>query len=75
MAEFDSNDPDMAKKMWAMFSPGQIDQSIRQTIQLCWMTLPDDKRTLDELEKQIRRIMERAFKDMREDADQFGLGK
>jgi hypothetical protein len=29
----------------------------------------------DELEKQVRRIMERAFKDLREDASEFGLGK
>lgn len=77
MAEFDfgSNDPDAAKKLRAMFGPGQVDQMFRQAIQLCWMALPDDKRTLDELEKQSRRIMERAFKDMREDARQLELGE
>jgi hypothetical protein len=75
MAELDisPNDPDMAKKLQAMLGPGQVDQMFRQAIQLCWMALPEDKRTLDELERQIRRMMDRAVKDMREDADQFGL--
>jgi len=30
---------------------------------------------VDELEKQMRRMMDRAFKDFREDAKQFGPGK
>jgi hypothetical protein len=75
MAELDisPNDPDMPKKLQALLGPGQVDQMFRQAIQLCWMALPEDRRTLDELERQIRRMMDRAFKDMREDADQFGL--
>jgi anti-sigma factor ChrR (cupin superfamily) len=73
MAEFDANDPDLSKKMRAMFGPGQLDQSIRHAIQMCWMMLPEDRKTIDELETQLRRVLERAFKDLREDAQQFGL--
>src|SRR4051812_49084541 len=51
MAGFPHDDPESAKKIRAMFSPGQIDQSVRQAIQLCWMMLPDDAKTVDELEK------------------------
>jgi len=75
MAAFDPNDPDLAKKMGELLGPGQIDHVLRQAIHFCWMILPQDRKTVDELEKQMRRIMDRAFKDLRDDADAFGLGK
>ena len=73
MAVFNNDDPDAVNKMRAMFSPGQIDQSIRQTIMMCWMMLPDGSKSVDEVELQIRRIVDRAIKDLREDAKAFGL--
>ena len=75
MAMFEANDPDGAKKMRDLFGPGQVDQHFRQAVHVCWMMLPEDRRSVDELEKQVRRIMERAFKDLREDTEAFGLGK
>jgi hypothetical protein len=39
------------------------------------MMLPDDKKTVDELEKQLRRIFDRAVANLRDDSDAFGLGK
>ena len=75
MAMFKDDDPDAGNKMREMFGPGQVDQQIRQALHLCWMMLPEDRKTVDELEKQVRRILDRAFQDLREDADQFGLGK
>ena len=77
MASFSSStgdDPEASKKMRGMLGPGQVDQGVRQAIQMCWMMLPDDAKTVDELERQIRRIVDRAIKDLREDADAFGLG-
>lgn len=73
MAMFSPDDPDAAKKMRHMFGPGQVDAQIRQMINICWTMLPQDRQTVDELEKQMRRIMDRAFKDLREDAREFGL--
>ena len=73
MAMFEANDPEAGDKMRKMFSPSQVDEQIRQAIQFCWMMLPEDKRTIDELEKQLRRIVDRAIKDFREDAQAFGL--
>ena len=58
-------------KMREMFGPAQIDQQIRQAIHFCWMSLPKDKRNVDELERQIRRFVDRAFRDIREDFDEF----
>jgi hypothetical protein len=63
---------DAAEKMADFFGPGQVDQFVRQAIQTCWMALPKDRKTPDELEKQVRRIVDRALKDFREDSEQFG---
>jgi hypothetical protein len=75
MAAFSSDDPESVNRMRAMFGPGQVDQTVRHAIQMCWMMLPDDKKTIDEVELQFRRIVDRAIKDLREDADAFGLPK
>jgi hypothetical protein len=65
-------DPDDREKMADLFGPHQIDQLVRQAIQFCWMSLPKDRRTAEELEKQIRRLVDRALKDFREDREAFG---
>ena len=71
MAVFDPNDDDALDKMRSMFGPTQIDQQIRQAIHFCWMGLPKEKRNVDELERQIRRLVDRALRDVREDFDEF----
>jgi integrase len=75
MAAFSSDDPDAVSKMRTMFGPGDVDVQIRQAIRLCWMVLAAKKKTVDELEKQFRRLVERAINDVRKDSDAFGLGK
>ncbi len=72
---FDPKDPEAMKRMRAMFSPQQVDQAIRQAIQFCWIVLPPEQQNIAEVEKQIRRIVDRALRDLREDADSFGLGR
>ena len=74
-APIDAKDPEAMMRMQAFFSPLQIDQEIRQAIQFCWMAMPPDKKTIDEVEKQIRRIVDRAFRDLREDSESFGLAR
>ena len=61
-----------AERVADFFGPGQIDQSIRQAVPCCWMALPKERRTPEELEKQLRRLLERALKDFREDRAAFG---
>jgi hypothetical protein len=63
---------DAAERMAKLFSPAQIDQMIRQAIQFCWMGLPSERRSTDEVEAQVRRIVERALRDFREDREAFG---
>jgi hypothetical protein len=73
MAEFDPTDPDAMKRMRAFFSPQQVDHQIRQAIQFCWMGLPPERQKVEEVEKVIRRVVDRALRDLREDADSFGF--
>jgi hypothetical protein len=61
-----------AEQMAEFFGPGQIDQFIRQAIQFCWGALPKDRRTPEDLEKQIHRLVDRALKDFRDDREAFG---
>ena len=79
MAYFATNQPrdeggDPADGMRAMFGPLHVDQEIRQAISMCWMALPADQRTADRVEAEIRRVVERALKDLKEDAGSFGIG-
>ena len=75
MAYFNASDEESFDNMREMFGPGQIDKQIRDAIHFCWMGLPKDKRNIDELERQIRRLVDRALRDAREDYEQFFGGK
>ena len=59
-------------QMAELLGPGQADQMLRQAMQLCWMALPEDRRNAEEFERQIRRLVDRAVKDFREDQEAFG---
>lgn len=63
---------DMAEHMADFLGPAQVDQTVRQAIHFCWMGLPKERRNTEELEKQVRRIVDRALKDFREDRETFG---
>jgi hypothetical protein len=63
---------DPAERMAEIFGPAQIDHMIRQAIQFCWMGLPQERRSVAEVESQVRRMMDRALKDFREDREAFG---
>ena len=73
MAVFDSNDPAMNDKMREMMGPQAVEQQIGQAISFCWMILPADKKNVAAVEVEIRRIVERALKNLREDATSFGI--
>ena len=73
--KFDPNDPEQSDRFRSFFGPHQVDEQIRQAIQFCWMALPGDRKTVDEVEKQIRRLVDRALRDLRDDSDAFGLGR
>ena len=71
--KFDPNNPDQAEGMRSFFGPLHVDEMVRQAIQACWMSLPAGRKNIVEVEKEVRRIVDRALHNLREDADAFGL--
>ena len=51
---------------------GYADTTIRAAIKLCWIMMPPSKRTADEAEAAFRHLVDRAFRDLREDEQLFG---
>ncbi len=69
----EAGDPAKFKEMMrTMYGPQAVDQQIRQAIHTCWMLLPDDQRSPELLEAEIRRVVERALANFKEDAKSFG---
>ena len=72
----DGGDPEaMAKMMRSMHGPQAVDQSLRQAVSICWMMLPDERKNVDAVERELRRLVDRIIADMREDAEAFGISK
>jgi hypothetical protein len=63
---------DQPDRMAEIFGPAQIDHMIRQAVQFCWMGLPKERRSVDEVEAQVHRLVDRALRDFREDRQAFG---
>jgi len=53
--------------------PLLVDQAIRQAIQHCWMLLSEEERSAERVEQEIIRVVQRALRDLREDAVAFGF--
>jgi len=64
-----------AASMREMMGPLMVDQVIRQAVQHCWMSLPEDERSPERVEQEILRLVHRVLQDMREDAAVFGFVK
>jgi hypothetical protein len=71
MAMFSPSDNEAEDKLSAFIGPTAVDQMVRQGINMCWISLPRDKRNVDEVERQVRRVVERALKDFRDDEAAF----
>lgn len=50
-----------------------VDQAVRQAIMHCWMIMPEEKRSLENVEREIKRLLRRALEDLAEDATAFGF--
>ena len=61
-----------AKDMQNFLGPTHVDTTIRQAIQMCWMAMPKEKKTVKDVEALMRQLFERAIKDLRDDARSFG---
>ena len=71
-------DPEAATKaknaMRDMFGPGAVDQQVRAALSTCWMMFPEGERTPANVEREFRRIVDRALASLAEDAKAFGFG-
>lgn len=72
---FSKGDNEEFKKVADMMGPGLIDASLRQTLQMLWMIMPEDKKNVDEVEREFRRLADRALRDLREDFEAFRTGR
>ncbi len=77
MTPSEGNDPSSAESAQAMMremmGPQAVDDAIRRAIHMCWMMLPRDRKTVESVETEIRRVVDRALANMREDSQAFGL--
>jgi BMFP domain-containing protein YqiC len=70
----EGDDPrDMGEMMRSMCGPQAVDQAVRQAISMCWAMLPKERKTVQDVESEIRRLVDRALKNLREDFESFGL--
>jgi hypothetical protein len=74
MAYLSNDDPEFGNKMRSFMGPGHVDQQIRQAIQFAWLSLPEGKRTVEEVERVVRQLVDRALKDFRQDGETFRHG-
>jgi hypothetical protein len=58
-----------------LFGPGFVDVKLREAINFCWVMLPDESRTTSRLAEEMRRILERAIKDIQDDERAFSSGE
>ncbi len=75
----ESGDPTSAAKaqemVQAMMGPQAVDDAVRRAIQVCWMMLPQGRKTMDAVETEIRRLVDRALANMRADSQTFGVSE
>jgi hypothetical protein len=55
--------------------PETVDQMLRTAVSMCWILLPDDRKNVDAVEHEIRRLVDRIIANLREDAKAFGISE
>jgi hypothetical protein len=51
--------------------PGRVDTLVRAAVHGCWDALPDYRQSVEECERLVRKLVDRAIRDLREDATLF----
>lgn len=64
---------DVPRDLAGFCGPASVDSMIREAIKMCWILLPNDQRSLDVLRREIQRFVDRALKNLEEDAQAFGI--
>jgi hypothetical protein len=67
----DPNDPQSLERYRQQVIP-MLDQQIRSTLGMIWMALPPERQSVTEVEREFRRMADRALDNLREDVAAFG---
>mgnify|MGYP001587942125 CR=1 FL=1 len=70
-----SNVADFGKMMRSLHGPQAVDSFLRQAVTTCWALLPEDKRTPENLDQEVRRRLDRVLAEFKDDAETFGFIK
>ena len=57
------------------FGPSGVDAMLREAVKICWAIMPTERRSAEEVAQEIRRLIERVLRDLKEDATAFGFPK
>ena len=69
--KLDPKDAESLSKFLRQMSPDAANDSIRKAIIFGWWLLPKDQRTEENLEREIRGLVDDAIREFREDKDRF----
>lgn len=73
-ASCESGGENDSKDAWRnMLGPGGVDDQVRRAISSCWMVMPPERRNPEAVAAEIRRIVERALANLKDDAKAFGF--
>ena len=65
-------DDDSMKQMRELLGPTAVDDAVSHAIRTCWMCLPTEKRTVEEVGRQLHRILDRSLANAKDDEGIFG---
>jgi hypothetical protein len=68
----DQTPPSDREVVGNLLGPQAVDQMIRQALSTCWVLLPENRRNVTTVEQEIRRIVDRAIVNFKEDSEAFG---
>jgi hypothetical protein len=61
--------------MRQFFGPAGVDTMLREAVKMCWTIMPPERRSVEAVSQEIRRLIERILRDLKEDAKAFGFPK
>jgi hypothetical protein len=74
LEEPDFSDPETMNRLRAFVTRRRFDRPLREAILTYCMVHAREPHRVEEAERQIRRIVDQALRDLREDREQFGFG-
>jgi len=65
------NDDKQSPDPIIQLGPGAVERAVQNAIEICWLILPPQKKSVDCLEYELKRILERTLQNIREDEQAF----